>query len=523
VDVELIPIRRALLSVTDKAGLPELARALADRGITLLSTGGTAAALRSAGLAVVDVAEVTGSPEMFDGRVKTLHPRVHGGILADRDRAGHREDLERHGIDPIDLVIVNLYAFEATTARPGITDAEAIEAIDVGGPTMIRAAAKNHRHVVVVTDPAQYGELLAALAAHHGAVPRELSREFARRAFARTAAYDAAIAAYFAGDGGATDTIERAALALEVVSPLRYGDNPHQPAALLRAPGGTGPDLTRARQLHGKEMSYTNWLDLDRAVRLLAEFDAPAATVIKHASPCGVGFGATLDAACRRAWAGDPLSAFGGIVGLNRRCDAATAAGLAENFVELVAAPGFDDDALALLAKKKNIRLLDTTPVGGRPLPGEQLLRPILGGFLRQAADPVGFDGEMTVVTKRRPTDAEAAALRAAWLIVKHVHSNAIVLADATGSVGLGGGHTSRVDAVDDAIRKSARGVGIGPGTVLASDAFFPFRDSIDAARAAGIAAVVQPGGSLRDAEVIAAADEHGMAMLFTGRRAFLH
>jgi len=524
--VELIPIRRALLSVTDKSGIVELAGDLAARGVTILSTGGTAAALRAAGLPVIDVATVTGSPEMFDGRVKTLHPAIHGGILADRDNPAHRQDATRHGITGIDLVVVNLYAFESTTARPDITEAEAIEAIDVGGPTMIRAAAKNCRHVVVVTDPARYESIRAALARHDGAIPRDLSRQLAAEAFARTAAYDAAIATWFDRAGtepvGAPDTIR---LHLAKVEDLRYGDNPHQPAALYA--GGHGPaggaDLTRVHRLHGKEMSYTNWLDLDRAVRILFEFDDPTVSIIKHASPCGVGFGSTIEAAWQRAWDADPLSAFGGIVSLNRSCDVATARGIADQFIEVVAAPGFEPEALATLTRKKNIRLIDLGDRLQRGPVGEMLLRPILGGYLRQASDPTGVPGTLRVVTRRQPTDDERRTLLNSWRLVKHVRSNAIVLLNPSGSVGLGGGQTSRVDAVEDAIRKAARGVGLSADTVLASDAFFPFRDSIDALQAAGIRAVIQPGGSVRDAEVIQACDDHDITMLFTGQRAFLH
>ncbi len=524
--MELIPIRRALLSVTDKSGLVELAVDLVARGVTILSTGGTAATLRAAGLPVMDVALVTGSPEMFDGRVKTLHPTIHGGILADRDDPAHRDDAARHGITGIDLVVVNLYAFEATTARADIAEVEAIESIDVGGPTMIRAAAKNHRHVVVVTDPNRYDSIRAALARHDGAIPREMARELAGEAFARTAAYDTAIASWFARvESNAPGAPDRLLLNLSKVDDLRYGDNPHQPAALYAGGHGSAgaADLTRVQRLHGKEMSYTNWLDLDRAIRILLEFDEPTVAIIKHASPCGVGFGSSIAAAWRRAWNADPLSAFGGIVGLNRPCDAATATAIADQFIELVAAPGFEPDALTILTRKKNIRLIELGDLLSCPPTVEAMLRPILGGYLRQASDPRGVPESLRVVTRRRPTDDEETALSAAWRLVKHVRSNAIVLANRSGSVGLGGGQTSRVDAVDDAIRKAVRGVGLSPDTVLASDAFFPFRDSIDALHAAGIRAVIQPGGSVRDAEVIAACDEFEITMLFTNQRAFLH
>lgn len=524
--MELIRVRRALLSVTDKQGLVEFARGLSSLGVEILSTGGTAVALRAAGLAVTDVATVTGSPEMLDGRVKTLHPRIHAGILADRDLPAHRADLESQGIDGIDLVAVNLYAFEEASARPGITIPEAIERIDVGGPSMIRAAAKNHRYVVVLTDPARYPEVLETLQ-RLGGVPRPLAAELARQAFHRTAAYDAAIAAWF--DGTLPPAAEapafpaRMALLLEKAADLRYGENPHQPGALYRPPGAPR-GVGAARQRHGKELSYTNYLDLDAALRLLSEFDDPVAVVIKHLIPCGVGFGPDLESAWRRALAADPLSAFGGVVGLNRPCDAAAAAAMAGTFLEMIAAPSFSDEALAILERKKNLRLLEVDARGeGAASPGEWALRGIRGACLAQRVDPPGAPAEFRVVTRRAPDEMETRALRVAWRIVKHVRSNAIVLADSSGSVGIGCGQTSRVDAAEDAVRKAARGVGILPGTVLASDAFFPFRDSIDAAHAAGIRAVIQPGGSVRDAESIEAADEHGMAMVFTSQRAFLH
>lgn len=531
--MELIPIRRALVSVTDKSGLVDFARDLAARGVELLSTGGTAAALREAGVAVRDVADVTGSPEMLSGRVKTLHPRIHGGILSDMDRPEHRADLEAHGIPPIDLVVVNLYAFEETVARADVTPGEAVEKIDIGGPAMIRAAAKNHRHRVVVTDPAHYARVRAALAEHDGSVPRPLARQLAAEAFARTAAYDAAIAEWLtaattdAPEGGAPGFPPRIRLELEKAHDLRYGENPHQPAALYldrSEPGGIGALV----QHHGRDLSYTNYLDVDAALRLLGEFQEPCAVVLKHANPCGVGFAVVPAQAYLRAFATDPLSTFGGIVGFNRPCDEDTASAIGDTFLEGILAPAFTAEALRILRRRKNIRLLEST-AGPEPGPTGYVtaweLRRLRGGYLVQDRDPAGAppEGEERIVTRVSPTPAEQVSLRRAWQIVRHVKSNAILLMDAGGTVGIGCGQTSRVDAVTQAIEKARRGVGIGAGTVLASDAFFPFRDSVEVAAAAGIRAIIQPGGSVRDEETIAAADAAGLAMIFTGRRAFLH
>ncbi len=532
--MDLIGIRRALLSVTDKTGIVDLARGLARHDVVILSTGGTAAALREAGIRVTDVAAVTGTPEMLGGRVKTLHPKIHGGILADRDAPRHREDMAAHGIDGIDLVVVNLYAFEKTVARPDVTFAEAVENIDIGGPGMIRAAAKNHRHVAVVTDPSRYSAILAALD-DKGGVPRSLARELAAEAFRRTADYDAAIAEWFrsaldsgdsrvdgGGAGPASAFPEALHLRLAKDRDLRYGENPHQGGAVYLDPGerwGVGA----VRQLGGKEMSYTNYLDLDAAIGLLAEFPDPAAIVLKHLNPCGVGFADTIEGAWRHALASDPLSAFGGIVGLNRPCDPSTAAALVETFLEIVIAPEFPAESVAILSRKKNLRILELPAAALRPPGPERQLRRISGGYLYQDENPPGAPPEFRTVTKRPPDDAERRAMDAAWRIVKHVKSNAIVLADRDGLLGMGSGRTSRVDAVEDAIRKAEKGRGIGDSAALASDAFFPFPDSVERAHAAGIRALIQPGGSIKDSEVIAAADAHDMAMVFTGRRVFLH
>lgn len=528
--MELIRIQRALLSVTDKTGLVELARDLSDRGVELLSTGGTAAALREAGLVVRDVSQVTGSPEMLSGRVKSLHPRIHGGILADMDRPEHRADLDAHDIPPIDLVVITLYDFEATVARPETTVAEAVEKIDIGGPALIRAAAKNHRHRVVVTNPARYPELREALKAHDGGVPRELALRLAGEAFAHTAAYDAAIAEWFASPPApdvAPGFPARMRLNLDKVHDLRYGENPHQPAALYRGQNDRG-GIGTLIQHHGRELSFTNYLDLDAALRVLCEFTEPCAVVIKHANPCGVGFAAVPTQAYLRAFATDPLSTFGGIVGLNRPCDEDVASAIGDTFLEGLVAPGFTKGALRILERRKQIRLLEAPAEALHPTADRSTgweLRRLRGGYLVQDSDPAGAPPEGTerLVTHEAPTPAELVSLRRAWQIVRHVKSNAILLMDAGGTVGIGCGQTSRVDSVTQAIDKARRGVGIGAGTVLASDAFFPFRDSVDAAAAAGIRAIIQPGGSVRDEETIAAANERGLAMIFTGRRAFLH
>ena len=533
----MIHIRRALLSVSDKAGLIEFARGLAALSIELVSTGGTARALRQAGLRVTDVAEVTGLPEMLDGRVKTLHPRIHGGLLAVRGNPEHERQLIAHGIAPIDLVAVNLYPFEATLARPHVTLAEAIEQIDIGGPALLRSAAKNFTDVVVVADPADYPAVLAELRQNAGALPPATRVELARKAFAHTARYDALIAGFFdrlSAEGarlrpesplsalGARPPFPRLLeLRLEKVQDLRYGENPHQRAAFYR-------DLDRreglaaARQLHGKDLSYNNLLDLHAAWELTREFAEPAAVVAKHGNPCGAATADILLDAYTSARAADPVSAFGGIIALNRPVDGATARAIASTFMEAVAAPAYSEEALSVLCQKKNLRVLEIpadAPSG--PAAGGFEMRRVRGGVLVQEQDGATLDhAALRTVTRRPPSEAERRALRFAWNVVKHVKSNAIVLATARATVGVGAGQMSRVDSVKLAIAKA------GPaarGTVLASDAFFPFRDGVDAAAAAGVTAVIQPGGSVRDAEVIAAADEHGMAMDFTGIRHFRH
>jgi phosphoribosylaminoimidazolecarboxamide formyltransferase/IMP cyclohydrolase len=517
-------ISRALVSVHDKTGVVDFARGLRDLGVEVLSTGGTARTLREAGVPVRDVSDVTGFPEMLDGRVKTLHPKIHGGILARRDSPEHLAALEQHGIPPIDLVVIALYPFEATVARPGVTPEEAIEQIDIGGPAMIRAAAKNHAAVAVVTDASQYAAVLGELRSSHGALSEATRRGLAREAFRRTAEYDAAIARYFSLDGGSTsDFPERLRIDVERVAALRYGENPHQDAALYREVRGPAFGLGAMRQLHGPELGYNNLLDLSAALGLLLEFPDPAAVVIKHTNPCGAALGSTVAEAMVRAKASDPVSIYGGIVGVNRTLDMGVVAALSGIFVEILFAPAFADDALQELVRtKKKCRVLELAC--HRPVAGRLQLRSVLGGVLAQSADDTDLDPDaLRVVTRRQPTADEHTALRFAWRVAKHVKSNAIVLATADQVIGVGAGQMNRLDSARLAVLRAGEAKLSTRGSVCASDAFFPFRDGLDVVARAGTTAVIQPGGSLRDADVIAAADEHGMAMLFTGIRHFRH
>ncbi len=527
---DLWPLKRALVSVSDKAGLIDLARALAAQGIELLSTGGTADLLRQAGMVVRDVADLTGYPEMMDGRVKTLHPAVHGGLLALRDNAGHRAAMAAHGIEAIDLLICNLYPFEATVAKGADYDT-CVENIDIGGPAMIRAAAKNHGFVTVVTDPADYGPLLAELAAHKGQTRLAFRRHLAQKAYARTGAYDAAVSSWMAAAIGEA-TPARRVFAGVLAQSLRYGENPHQHAAFYRD-GSSRPGVATARQWQGKELSYNNINDTDAAVELLAEFDAatgPACVIVKHANPCGVARGATLAEAYARAYDCDRASAFGGIIALNGTIDAATAAAISGTFTEVVIAPDADDGARAVFAAKKNLRLL-TIGTLPDPLAGGLSFRPVAGGFLVQDRDTGHVTAaDLRVVTRRAPSGAELADLLFAWTVAKHVKSNAVVFARNGATVGIGAGQMSRIDSTRIASRKAqdmaeVLGLDASPlaGSAVASDAFFPFADGLIAAAEAGASAVIQPGGSLRDAEVIAAADARGLAMIFTGMRHFRH
>ena len=515
----LKPVRRALLSVTDKSGLVDFATALAAHGVELVSTGGTAKALRDAGLTVRDISDLTGFPEMLDGRVKTLHPNVHGGLLYRREDPAHVAAVNEHGILPIDMVVVNLYAFEKTAAKPGVQFHEIIENIDIGGPSMLRSAAKNFEDVAVVTSALDYPALIEELNANAGSLGHETRWRLARAAFATTAAYDTAIA----------NTLEAMVLeprepapTLRIVStlknPLRYGENPHQSAALYS--DGSALGIANARQLQGKELSYNNLVDLDACWSLTTEFDECAVAIIKHTNPCGVGQGATPVEAYLRALEADPLSAFGGVIGVNRTVDAATATEMAKLFVEAIVAPGFTPEALDILAAKKNLRVLSLQPAAPA-----RVVKQISGGYLVQDEDhsPVTA-GSITVPTKRQPTPEELATLLFAWKVCKHVKSNAIVYARRQNgfgqTVGVGAGQMSRVDAARFGALKAVLPLA---GTVAASDAFFPFPDGLEAIATAGATAIIQPGGSLRDDTVIAAADKLGIAMAFTGVRHFRH
>ncbi|MGD9509652.1 MAG: bifunctional phosphoribosylaminoimidazolecarboxamide formyltransferase/IMP cyclohydrolase [Geminicoccaceae bacterium] len=512
------PIRRALLSVHDKAGLVELARGLAAKGVELVSTGGTAAALRDAGLPVVEVGTISGAPEILDGRVKTLHPAVHAGILAKRDEPAHLAVLADQGLPEIDLVAVNLYPFEATLASGG-DFASCIEQIDVGGPAMIRAAAKNHDGVVVVVDPGDYGAVAEAVAASGGSEVG-LRRMLAAKAFARTAAYDAAIAAWFAHTTGETFP-ERLVLTGTRHSTLRYGENPHQRAALY-ATGGVRTGLAAAQKLQGKELSYNNLNDTDAALGLVAELEEPAVAIIKHANPCGVAIGATTLEAYRKALACDPLSAFGGIVACNRPLDGEAASEISRIFTEVVVAPGVEAAARDIFRLKPALRLLTLESLPD-PVAAGPDVKWLMGGFLIQDRDTARLQlGELRVATQRQPTPEELTDLLFAWQVVRHVKSNAIVLARGGATVGIGMGQTSRVDAVQIAVRRAAAHTGSRP-CVVASEAFFPFADGLVAAIEAGATAAIQPGGSQRDGEVIEAADRAGIAMVFTGVRHFRH
>ena len=523
-------ITRALLSVSDKTGLVEFATALVGYGVELISTGGTAKTLKEAGLKVIDVAEVTGFPEMMDGRVKTLHPKVHGALLAIRANKEHAAALAKHAIKPIDLLVVNLYPFEATVAKGAAFD-DCIENIDIGGPAMIRAAAKNHADVAVVVEPADYEKLLAELALHAGMTSLELRQRLAAKAYARTAAYDAAISNWFA-DTLHEEAPDYRAFGGKLIQPLRYGENPHQSAAFYRAPGERFGVAT-ARQLQGKELSYNNINDTDAAYECVAEFDAErtaACVIVKHANPCGVAEGASLLYAYKKALACDSTSAFGGIVALNRPLDAEAAKAITEIFTEVIIAPDASEDAIKIVAAKKNLRLL---LAGGLPDPRAAGLtvKSVAGGLLVQSRDNAVVDEmQLKTVTKRAPSETELNDLRFAFRVAKHVKSNTIVYAKDRATVGIGAGQMSRVDAAriaarkaEDAARELKLAAPLTKGAVVASDAFFPFPDGLLVAIEAGATAVIQPGGSMRDAEVIKAADAHNVAMVFTGTRHFRH
>ena len=518
-------IQRAILSVTDKSGLIDFARKLAGLGVELVSTGGTAKQLRDSGIAVRDISELTGFPEMLDGRVKTLHPKVHGGILHRREDSGHVAAVAEHGIPAIDMVVVNLYAFEKTAAKPGVRLEELIENIDIGGPSMIRSAAKNFQDVAVVTSPGDYGAIAEEMARAGGGLSRETKWRLAQKAFATTAAYDSAIASTLERVGPdftpeafaikpAGGFPQNLRLALQKVADLRYGENPHQKAAMYADTSGAG--VAHARQLQGKELSYNNIVDLQAAWDLAQEFEEPVCAIIKHTNPCGAATGKTLAEAYVRALECDPVSAFGGVIGVNRTVDAAAANEMAKLFLEVIAAPAFDEGAKAGLAAKKNLRLVEVSA-------GQQdwVLKNISGGMLIQDADLHKLsDADLRVVTRRAPTAEEKRALLFAWKVSKHVKSNAILYARDGQTVGVGAGQMSRVDACKVGAMKAQLPL---KGTVAASDAFFPFPDGVEEIAKAGATAIIQPGGSVRDQEVIEAADRLGIAMIFTGVRHFRH
>ncbi len=525
------PIRRALISVSDKAGLTKFARALADRGIEILSTGGSAKAIEAAGIPVTEVSAMTGFPEIMDGRVKTLHPKVHGGILARRDLDSHRDAMAAHDIGAIDLVAVNLYPFRETVAS-GASAEDCVENIDIGGPALIRAAAKNHAFVTVVTDPADYDAVLAALLENAGATSLALRRRLAAAAYAHTAAYDSAIAGWMAGQEG-DDLPSRVTLAGRRAEVLRYGENPHQAAAFYRVEGGPlelRPGVATARQLQGKALSYNNLNDTDAAFELVAEFEPPAVAIIKHANPCGVARADKLSDAFRKALACDPVSAFGGIIACNRPLDTETVEAIGSLFVEVIIAPEVHPDALTLLTGKQNLRLLVTDSLPDPGAPG-LTIKALAGGFLLQSRDHgLLTRDDLRVVSRRAPSPQELEDMLFAFRVAKHVKSNTIVYAKDSATVGIGAGQMSRIDASRIAAIKArdageaANETGLRTqGSVAASDAFFPFADGLLVTAEAGATAVIQPGGSMRDEEVIAAADDAGLAMVFTGMRHFRH
>ena len=519
-------IERALISVSDKTGIIELAKGLQSSGVEILSTGGTRKKMEEAGIKVVGVSEYTGFPEMMDGRVKTLHPKIHAGLLALRENKDHVKQMEERGFGYIDMVVVNLYPFRETIAKPDVKLEEAVEQIDIGGPTMLRSAAKNFRNVAVIVNPERYEQVLDEIR-NDGTVSQETRYALAQEVFEHTAAYDAAIASYLHRQSADSPTFPaRLIRAFDKVQDLRYGENPHQAAAFYKEPGVTEPSVSNAELLSGKALSYNNIMDIDAALEIVKEFDRPAAVIIKHTNPCGAGIGDSLREAYERAKEGDPVSAFGSIVGVNRKVDEATAASIAspDTFVEAIIAPDFEKAALEILKTRqkwgKSVRILKTGQLGGEP--GDSFyFKRVVGGLLVQDFDRMQYEEEaLKVVTQREPSNKEKTDLLFAWVICKHVKSNAIVYAKDGTVVGAGAGQMSRVDASMIAASKAGERA---KGAVLASDAFFPFRDGVDAAADAGVTAIIQPGGSMRDDEVIKAADEHGMAMLFTGMRHFKH
>ena len=534
-----ITIKTALISVSDKRGVVDFAKALAQMGVKIISTGGTAKKLSESGVPVTNIDAVTGCPEMMDGRVKTLHPRIHGGLLALRDKPEHVEAMRQHGISPIDLVCVNLYPFEQTVANPGCTFEEAMENIDIGGPSMIRSAAKNHKFVTVVTNPDQYPRVIEQMRGNNGAVASRLREELARVAFGLTATYDAAIAKYLNNQAG-IEFPDRVAIALTKEAALRYGENPHQTAALYKLPRSSEPSVSNGKLMVGEtEISFNNLLDANAAFELVKEFDEPAAVVVKHLNPCGCALDEDINVAYRKAYEGDVVSAFGGIIALNRPVDVELARTVMESysrfgkalgaegfFAEVIIAPKFDEDAIQIIRTLKTwggrVRLIETGPIDRAKIDvGEYDVRHIVGGLLLQKRDLVGWEPNvLTFPTKARPTPEQLEDLRIAWLVAKHAKSNTIVLARNKKILGVGVGQMNRVESGQIAIRHAGDEA---KGAAMASDAFFPFPDNVEQAAAAGVAAIVQPGGSKKDEDVLAAADQHGIAMVFTGKRHFLH
>ncbi|QPJ61815.1 MAG: bifunctional phosphoribosylaminoimidazolecarboxamide formyltransferase/IMP cyclohydrolase [Candidatus Nitronauta litoralis] len=513
-------IKRALISVSDKSGIAGFAKELHARGVEILSTGGTAELLKGEGIPVTQVSDYTGFPEMMDGRIKTLHPKVHGGILGRRDVNAHMEAMEKHGIQPIDMVVINLYPFEATIAKPGCTLEDAIENIDIGGPAMVRSSAKNYNDVTIVVDPVDYPVVLKEMEASGGEVSLNTRKRLSRTAFASTSRYDAMISGYLASlEDDAPTFPGQFNQSLSRVQELRYGENPHQAAALYREANPAPNRIVNARQLQGKELSFNNYIDMNAAWELAIEFAESSAVIIKHTNPCGTAVGEDQLATFLKARDTDPVSAFGGVMAFNRTLTASTVEEILKNFVEVIVAPGYEPAALELLAKKKNIRAMEMPDASAGKT--EQDIKKIGGGLLVQDADRITLDPEkLKVVTEAKPDDSLLNALKFAWVVAKHVKSNAIVYARGQETVGVGAGQMSRVDSARLAVEKANKDV---KGCVMASDAFFPFRDSVDAAAQSGITAIIQPGGSIRDQEVIDAANEHGMAMVFTGIRHFKH
>ncbi|MCT8136634.1 bifunctional phosphoribosylaminoimidazolecarboxamide formyltransferase/IMP cyclohydrolase [Anaerobacillus sp. CMMVII] len=509
-------MKRALISVSNKEGIIPFASQLVELGVEIVSTGGTKKAIQEAGIPVIGISEVTGFPEILDGRVKTLHPNIHGGLLAMRESDDHLAQLAQHHIKPIDLVVVNLYPFQQTIAKPDVTFADAIENIDIGGPSMLRAAAKNHQHVTVVVDPLDYETVISQL--KEGAVSKETRARLAAKVFRHTAAYDAVIAEYLTNEVN-EESPESLTVTFEKKQDLRYGENPHQKASFYQKPLGAKSSIANANQLHGKELSYNNINDADAALALVKEFTEPCAVAIKHMNPCGVGVGSTIEEAYDKAYAADPVSIFGGIVALNQEVDAATALKMKEIFLEIIIAPSFTEEALEILTSKKNLRLLTVPFTADAKV--EKRLTSIHGGLLLQDEDTYGLEeANVTVATKREPTEAEWAALKMAWKVVKHVKSNAIVLVKDDMTVGVGAGQMNRVGSAKIAIEQAGENV---VGSVMGSDAFFPMNDTVEAAGLAGVTAIIQPGGSIRDEDSIKKADELGIAMVMTGVRHFKH